>query len=244
MKNSDGGFYITLQLKTDLHVGSKVKENTILAYDKKSFSGRVGDGKQLAYNMGCMTKVAIMTTEDGFEDSGKCSETLTKTMSTDIVVMKDIDLPPSTNVLYIAKKGQQITEGEPVLIFQNAYDEEDANLLLKQLNNEDGDVSEIGRNTIKSKVTGTIADIKIYRTVEKDELSDSLKKIVNKQESEINKLKKLADNAENDVQFFPTEKLPTVGKLKNVDGVKIEIYMKYHDEMSVGKIYCPFTIAI
>ena len=244
MKNSDGGFYITLQLKTDLHVGSKVKENTILAYDKKSFSGRVGDGKQLAYNMGCMTKVAIMTTEDGFEDSGKCSETLTKTMSTDIVVMKDIDLPPSTNVLYIAKKGQQITEGEPVLIFQNAYDEEDANLLLKQLNNEDGDVSEIGRNTIKSKVTGTIADIKIYRTVEKDELSDSLKKIVNKQESEINKLKKLADNAENDVQFFPTEKLPTVGKLKNVDGVKIEIYMKYHDEMSVGKLYCPFTIAM
>ena len=236
MKNSDGGFYITLQLKTDLKVGSKVKENTILAYDKKSFSGRVGDGKQIAYNMGCMTKVAIMTTEDGFEDSGKCSETLTKTMATDIVVMKPIELPASTNVLYIAKKGQQVTEGEPILIFQNAYDEEDANLLLKQLNNEDGDVSEIGRNTVKSKVTGTIADIKIYRTVDKDELSDSLKKIVNKNESEINRLKKIADNAENDVQFASAEKLPTVGKLKNVDGVLIEIYMKYHDEMCVGKL--------
>lgn len=234
MKNSDGGYYISLQLKTDLHVGSKVKENTILAYDKKSFSGRIGDGKQITYNMGCMTKVAIMTTEDGFEDSGKCSNTLTKTMSTDITVMKPVELPASTNVLYIAKKGQHITEGEPVLIFQNAYDEDDANLLLKQLNNEDGDVSEIGRNVVKSKVTGVIADIKIYRTVDKDQLSESLRKVVNKQESEINKLKKIAENAENDVQFPSTDTLPAVGKLKNVDGVLIEIYMKYHDEMSVG----------
>ena len=185
MKNSDGGFYITLQLKTDLKVGSKVKQNTILAYDKKSFSNRVGDGKQVAYNIGCLSKVAILTTEDGFEDSGMCSEWLTKTMSSDIVVEKDINLPASTNILYIAKKGQEVTEGDPILIFQNAYDEEDANLLLKQLNNEDGDVSEIGRNTIKSKVTGIISDIKVYRTVEKDELSESLKKIVSKQESEV-----------------------------------------------------------
>ena len=47
MKNSDGGFYITLKLKTDLKVGAKVKENTILAYDEKSFSKRIGDNKQL-----------------------------------------------------------------------------------------------------------------------------------------------------------------------------------------------------
>ena len=234
MKNSDGGFYITLQLKTDLKVGSKVKQNTILAYDKKSFSNRVGDGKQVAYNIGCLSKVAILTTEDGFEDSGMCSEWLTKTMSSDIVVEKDINLPASTNILYIAKKGQEVTEGDPILIFQNAYDEEDANLLLKQLNNEDGDVSEIGRNTIKSKVTGIISDIKVYRTVDKDELSESLKKIVSKQESEVNRLKKIADKAENEVQFDSDGKLPAVGKLKAVDGVLIEIYMKYNDQMSVG----------
>ena len=28
--------------------------------------------------------------------------------------------------------------------------------------------------------------------------------------------------------------MPQVGKLKNVDGVLIEIYMKYHDKLSVG----------
>jgi hypothetical protein len=233
MKNSDGGFYITLQLKTDLKVGQSVKEDTILAYDKKSFSNSIGLG-QVSYNMGCLTKVAILTTEDGYEDSGVCSEWLSETMSSDIVVMKDLSLSPMTNVLYLAKKGQIVQEGEPVLIFQNAFDEDDANILIKNLNNEDGDVTEIGRNTIKSKVTGIISDIKIYRTCEIEELSESLKKIVLANEREIKSIKKIADQASNESHFDSTEKLPQVGKLKNVDGILIEIYMKYHDKLSVG----------
>lgn len=236
MKNSDGGFYIPLQLVTDLKVGSKVKEDTILAYDKKSFSNKVGDESQLAYNLGCVAKVAIMTTEDGYEDSSIVSEWLSDAMATDIVVMKDINLPPQTEILKMPKKGDHIVEGEPMLIFQNAYDEEDANLLLKALNNDEDAVSEIGRNTINAKVTGVIQDVKIYRTVELDELSDSLKKIVSAREREIKKYSSIANKAENDTNslFDPAEKLDHNGKLKNVDGVRIEIFMKYHDKLSVG----------
>ena len=79
---------VTLQLKTDLKVGQRVKEDTILAYDKKSFSNRVGDGSQVAYNLGCITKLAIMTSEDGFEDSGIASEWLSEAMASNIVVSK------------------------------------------------------------------------------------------------------------------------------------------------------------
>lgn len=236
MKNSDGGFFVTLQLKTDLKVGQSVKENQILAYDNKSFSGRVGSG-QIAYNMGCLTKVAIMSTEDGFEDSGICSEWLSEAMASNIVVCKDITLPASTNILFIANKGQAVTEGEPVLIFQNAYDDKDANILLKNLNDEDGDVSEIGRMVIKSKVTGRISDIKIYRTCDIDDnMSDSMKKIITSYERDVNKLKKIANECSNSDQVQLTEagKLPPTGKLKHVDGVRIEIYMEYHDKLSVG----------
>lgn len=236
MKNSDGGFYIPLQLITDLKVGDKVKENTILAYDKKSFSKKVGDGRQLAYNLGCIAKIAIMSTEDGYEDSAIISEWLSEAMASNIVVMKDINLPAKTEILKFPKKGDPIIEGEPMLIFQNPYDEEDANALLKALNNDEDAVSEIGRSVIKSKVTGVIQDVKIYRTVDNEDLSDSLRKIVSDKEKEINKLKKIADNAENDTTslFDPSDKLEPNGKLKNVDGVRIEIYMKYHDKLSVG----------
>ena len=236
MKNSDGGFFVTLQLKTDLKVGNTVKQGQILAYDSKSFSNRVGSG-QVAYNMGCLTKVAIMTTEDGFEDSGICSEWLSEAMASNIVVSKPITLPASTNILFIAKKGQAVTEGEPILIFQNAYDDKDANILLKNLNDEDGDVSEIGRNVIKSKVTGRISDIKIYRTCDIDDnMSESMKKIITSYERDVNKLKKISMQCENkdNVQLTEAGKLPPIGKLKHLDGVLIEIYMEYHDKLSVG----------
>ena len=208
-----------------------------MAYDEKSFSKRIGDNKQLAYNLGCIAKLCIITSEDGFEDSGKASEWLSEAMSSDIVEVSTIDLSGSTNVLYLCKVGDEVQEGDPIMIFQNAYDEEDANLLLKNLNDDDGYVSEIGRNTVKSKVTGHISDIKIYRTIDMEEItSDSLRKIVTKRENEIKKYKKIADMAENDTYatFDPVEKLPPSGKLKNLDGVRIEIYMEYHDKLSVG----------
>ena len=236
MKNSDGGFFVTLKLKTDLKVGNSIKEGQILAYDNKSFSGRVGSG-QISYNMGCLTKVAIMTTEDGFEDSGVISEWLSEAMSSNIVVCKDVTLAAATNILYLVKKGQAVTEGDPILIFQNAYDDKDANILLKNLNDEDGDVSEIGRQVVKSKVTGRISDIKIYRTCDIDEnMSDSMNKIITDYERNINKLKKVANSCVNSdsVQLTEAGKLPPVGKLKHVDGVRIEIYMEYHDKLSVG----------
>ena len=233
VKNSDGGFYLELHLVTDLKEGSKVKEGQLVAWDKKSFSKKIGL-KQLSYNIGCLAKIAIMTNEDGFEDSGVCSEWLSEAMASNIVNMKDINLPANTNILYIAKVGQEIAEGEPLLIFQNAFEDEDANMLLKNLSIEDGDISTIGRTSINSKVTGYVSDIKVYRTCELSELSDSLLKIFKEKENKINKLKKLAKNSLTEIHFDPIEKLEQTGKLKATDGVLIEIYTRMHDKLSVG----------
>ena len=234
MKNSDGGFYITLQLKTDKKVGDKFKTGEILAWDKKSFSKTIGQ-RQLSYNTGALCKVAVMSTEDGFEDSGTCSEWLSETMGSDIVLMKPIVLPCSTNILSICKKGQKIREGEPLLIFQNAFDDEDANLLLKTLSVDDGDITTIGRSVVKSKVTGEITDIKIYRTCEIKDMSESLQKIVKGREREVQKLKSIAAVAESDVQFDSVGKMNATGKMKNAENsVLIEFYMKYHDRMGAG----------
>jgi hypothetical protein len=235
MKNSDGGFYITLQLTTDKKVGQSVKQGEILAWDKKSFSKNIGKGNQLAYNNGALAKVAVLSTEDSFEDSGVCSEWLSRIMASNIVVMKSIVLPASTNVLSIVKKGQKVKEGDPILIFQNAFDENDANVLLKNLSIDDGDITTIGRNIVKSKVTGDIADIKVYRTCEIKDMSDSLQKIFKGKESQIKKLKSIAIDSETEVYFDSTSKLSPTGKLKNAENsVLIEIYMRYYDIMAPG----------
>ena len=81
-KNSDGGFYITLKLDTDLKVNSIFKKDDILAYDKSSFSNKIGESDNPSYNIGVLAKVAIMNTDEGFEDAGIISSSMAKKLAT------------------------------------------------------------------------------------------------------------------------------------------------------------------
>lgn len=235
-KNSDGGFYITLKLDTDLKAGSRFKKGDIIAYDKSSFSNKNGEDDNLSYNIGVLAKIAILNTDEGFEDSTAISNWLSEAMATDVVVEKDKDLSKNTNVYSMVKVGQEIQEGDPLIIFQNSFDEKDANFLLKNITDSDY-VSDLGRVKLKSKYTGVIQDIKIYRTCEFDEMSDSLKKIVKEYESNIKKVKKIYKQygTPGENLLDPDYKMQPTGIMKNnPDGVKIVFYIKYNDKLSVG----------
>ncbi len=243
-KNSSGGFFTTIKLDTNLKVGSTFKENEILAYDKLSFSNKIGNGDNLSYNLGSLVKIAILNTDEGYEDSTIISDWLSSAMSSEVVVKKEITLPKNTNIYKMAKVGQPIQEGEPLVIFQNAFDEEDVNILLKNLSGDESEISELGRISIKSKITGIVQDIKMYRTVEKDEMSDSLKKQFNNYEKPIKELKKVIEKhkVSNPVNLEPDYKLEPIGKLKNAkDSILIEFYLKYEDRMSVGDKLIDFS---
>src|SRR5699024_1168699 len=161
-KNSSSGFYVTLKLDTDLKPGKTFKAGEILAYDKTSFSRDVGATDNLAYDIGTIAKVAIMNTDEGYEDSAIISEKLSEDMASDIVLMcpnHPIVLAKDTNIYNLVKKGQHVEEGDPLLIVQRPYDEEDANILLKKLVDDPEEISDLGRIPIRSKVTGTVQDI-------------------------------------------------------------------------------------
>lgn len=238
-KNSSSGFYQILKLDTDLKEGQRIKKGQIIAYDKLSFSDDFGATNNIAYNIGTMCKFAALMTDEGFEDSAIISSHLSDAMTSDIVLQIDKVFDKNTNIYNMVKKGQKIEEGDTLLIAQASYDEEDINTLLRNLTaDDDSDITELGRIPIKSKVTGWVQDIKIYRTVDIEELSPTLQKIVNDYERGINKKKKEmekygVDNI--DINLGSTGKLPPIGRLKNVDnGVKIEFYLKYEDKMKVG----------
>lgn len=235
-KCSDGGFYITIKLDTDYKVGNKFKKGDILAYDRISYSDKLGEDDNLAYNLGVLAKVAIMNTDEGFEDSTSTSYWLSEAMETEVVAKRDVSLSKDTNIYDIVKIGQKIQEGDPFIIFQNSFDEKDANALLKSITDEDY-ASDLGRQRIKSHYTGVIQDIKIYHTCEFDDLSDSLKKIVKQYEDRIRKTKKIYEkyNAGGSNVLDPIGKIPQTGIMKNIqDGVLIEFYMMYTDKFGVG----------
>jgi hypothetical protein len=236
-KNSSSGFFVTLKLDTDLKEGQKIKQGQLLAYDKKSFDPTIGPDDNPSYCVGTLAKCALMDNDEGFEDSAVITEALSEAMTSDIVVPKQISIPKSTNVYNIIQKGQKIEEGDTLMIMQSPFDEEDANTLLKNLVGDEEDISDLGRVKIKSKVTGIVQDIIIYRTVELEELSESLQKLCKKYESNIKSrkgvMKKYSINQEEEL---PADyKLDPIGKLKGCpDGVVIIFYLKYEDKMSIG----------
>ena len=227
-KNSDGGFYISLKLDTDLKEGKLFKKNDILAYDMSSYSKDFGTGK-LTYNIGKLSKIAIMYTDEGFEDSASVSAKLAKEMSSDIVVKVEALLDKSDIVLFDLPTNSNVIEGQKIFTYVNAVDDPDAEKVLNKLITDKVAVESLGNININSKVTGVLQDIKVYSTVPTSEMSESLKKFVEKIYRKEDKFLKAVNKP------LPERVLKPIGKLKNSeDKVLIEFYMKYTDDLSVG----------
>ena len=237
-KNSDGGYYVPLKLEKypELKVGSKVKKNQILAYDPYSFSNSLGESDNMSYNIGKLVKVAVINTDEGFEDSGFCTERLSQAMATRVIEKEEHVIDKDANVFYIAKVGQQVEVEDNLIVWQDPHEEEDANTLLRIMGKDKTDISELGRKTIKSEMSGTVVDIKIYRTVEIEDLSPSLQEIVKEYEKPINELKaKLESEGISSKDLPATYKLAPTGKLKKAqEAIYIEFYLEYKDSVAVG----------
>jgi hypothetical protein len=239
-KNGGGGFYISNTKISELKKGDKFKKGDIVAKNGEYFTG---DKSNTEYVIGNLTKVAIHSGYYTFEDSSIATEKFCQEMTSYITMKKEVILGPNTNVDYIVKKGQAIKTGEPFIIFEQSYDEKEANELLAKLGDElQEKITKLSKNYIKSKYTGFVEDIKIYYTCEKEEMSPSLQKVVKDYKGSIKSredtLKKYFKDTPSDIILPPTDTIETKdGKVKGVDvgnGILIEFYVKYEDELGVG----------
>lgn len=242
-KNSDGGFFITIKLDTfkNYKKGDSIKAGDIVAYDKSSYSDTVGIGN-LAYNIGTLTKIAIMHTDKGFEDSAIISQDLSKKMASEIVLQVDVLMDAKDIDIQCVEIGKQLHEGEVIMSYRAALEDQDATDIINKMvqKNAGSDskelMDEIGKIKVKSKVTGKLQDIKVYSTIPTSEMSKSLASFVNKYNGPVDKMKsKLSKLGIDGSQYGTSGVLPPVGKLKHCEGkVLVEFYIKYHDKMSVG----------
>ena len=242
-KNSDGGFFITIKLETfkNYKKGDSIKAGDIVAYDKSSYSDTVGIGN-LAYNIGTLTKIAIMHTDKGFEDSAIISQDLSKKMASEIVLQVDVLMDAKDIDIQCVEVGKELHEGEVIMSYRAALEDQDATDIINKMvqKNAGSDskelMDEIGKIKVKSKVTGKLQDIKVYSTIPTSEMSKSLASFVNKYNGPVDKMKsKLSKLGIDGSQYGTSGVLPPVGKLKHCEGkVLVEFYIKYHDKMSVG----------
>lgn len=235
-KNSDGGFYTSIKLEPAKGLTTRVKKGQLIAYDPKSYTVNCGYDDSATYNQGTLAKIAIITSDKGFEDSCIVSSYISDALSSSVIMEVPVTLSKNTNIFNMVKVGDAVQEGDPLLIIQNTFEDDDVNILLRNLVDDEDTVTSLGRIPIKSHNTGIIEDIVISRTCELDEMSPSLKKIVTEYErKKNNKAKQIAKYDDNLAKQYSAQKLEQEGKLKGVeDGVLIQIFVAYKDDFSVG----------
>lgn len=240
-KDASGGTHIVNQLYSEMKVGQKIKEGHIIAYNKDFFEPDMND--DLTLKFGPLLRLCVIHSPSNFEDSVEIAHSVSKRMATEVVDLKDITMPYQSVVHYFAKIGDKIKSGDPIMIFDEADNEESAELLRKLTKDESTieELLESSRDVVKSTYDGEIVDIKIYTTVAKEDLTPSMQKMI----SEINKLGKVkqkqlidagVEDPNTDITF--NEKVNDKnGKVKGVyvgKGVMIEYYIKYVDDFSVS----------
>lgn len=240
-KNGGGGFYMINKLTSDLKVGNTFKAGQILASDDKFFQ-RAGLDESI-YRNGVLAKIAMAAGYFTYEDSAMITEKLSKDLATEVAMKETFVLGKNSNVEFFAKRGQHVEVGDPLMIFDESYSDDTINKLLASLSDESrDDVENIGRVPLKAKHSGIIEDVKVYYTVEMDELSPSLQKFINtinapliKREKAINKHTKVSDT---NIILEPTRKVDAkYGKVKGVDvgeGVLIEFYINHEVDCGIG----------
>jgi hypothetical protein len=172
-----------------------------------------------------------------------------------MVFLKQATLGKNSNVDYICKKGDHIMVGDPLISFDTSYEDDSVNDLLAKLSDDaKASIMNNARNIIPSKYSGVIEDIKIYSTVEPEEMSPTLKKIVTSYWRSINRKKEFIQKYDNSegickggILFTETTKriepdgFGIVKGQKLEDGVLIEFYIKHSENLEIGSKIANFT---
>lgn len=255
VKNAGGGFYLSNVLKTNLKLGDSFKKDSVIAYHKDFFKNSKFNNCRM--NVGTLSKVAIMSTYNTYEDATFITEKLSQAASTEMCFLKQIVIGKNSNVHYIAKKDDEIDVGDTLVQFDTSYDDSELNNLLSNLSELDKSrVLEDSKNSIKSKYSGKIIDIKMYSTVPLSDLSPSLRKIFEKYYSGIRKRNRLLEEADPESKNSvvkcgilcsePTKEV-TPNKFGNVkgqravDSVLIEFYIQHSEPLEVGSKIANYT---
>lgn len=254
-KNASAGFYVEYQLVCEKKVGDKVKKNEVVAYNNSAFKRNKHDGS-VSMRLGKLVKVAIFSGWDIYEDSGPVNMKTSNNMATTMVDAIAVTLNKNSYIDYMAKIGDKVNTADPLIKFDEAGDPEQNSLINSIREDLRESVIADSITTKKSKHTGVISDIKIYVTVDEDELSPSLKKIVSDYNKKINaKIKTLSKFTNiDDTDYYksgfmitesPNKVIPDAnGKVKGEkvdEGVLIIFYVKYTDVLKKGDKLCGET---
>ena len=178
VRNSANAFYLANELQiVPTLVGQTFKKDEVLAYHPKYFKYSKMNG--LRYAIGPLTKMAIMSSYNTYEDSGICTEKLAEQMKTSVVYQEQGRFRRTNNIVSMVKIGDEVGIGDPLIKYEVTNEDDELAKFLSKLSEESAAIlEEETKDEVRSKHAGKVIDIKVYTLLPPEDLSPSLGKIV------------------------------------------------------------------
>lgn len=234
--NGGGGFYTTQSVViNNFKKGDKVKKGDIIIYNDKFFKPDIYS-KQVEWKIGVLANVALIDCGTTMEDSSVLTPKISKQLEFEPVHVRDIVLKKDTRVHKYASIGTELLSTDILLAFDESemtddmfggIDETAVDLLTK-----------LNRITPKAKFTGKVVKIEAYHKCNTDEMSKSIRAIVNS----INKPKELKEeltkNCDNSDSFHSHSKVVQSDRigLNDItdDNIILRFYIQQKTDMNAG----------
>ncbi len=232
LRNGGSGIYLPNTLECLYRKGESFKAGYVLIRSNEWFHG---DRNESSISFGCLAKTSLITSHRTNEDSSTMRRGFGNDLAASLIDKKSVVLGKYAVITRIAKVGDFIKAGDPVIVFENVFGDTTGavSAMVQRIKEEEGDDSDDYKNVPSSKHSGTIIDIEILYTSPVEELGDDVKKLVKKHIS--------ADNARNKILLSSISDKDSLD-IKYVGPTEINNGMIGGEHVDEGDIIIKFTI--
>ena len=171
---------------TRLQAGDKFKSGDAIAYNENFFSPDPLDPNTVLWKAGVLVRTAIMEATDTYEDSSVISERIAEELSTNKTHVRYLFFDFDQTVKNLVNVGDAV---DPESILCTIEDSVTAD---NDLFSEDAldTLRLLSANTPRAKYSGTVERIEILYYGDKEDMSDSLRALVNQSDKELARRRK------------------------------------------------------
>ncbi|MBN22758.1 MAG: hypothetical protein CL678_15845 [Bdellovibrionaceae bacterium] len=178
---------------TDLKEGDKVVKGDILAFNTGYFARDPINPKTVAWKAGILVTTAFLESPDTLEDSCAISEKVAEQMTTQTTKIKNVVVKFDQVIHNLVKPGVKLdlssilcTIEDPVTANSDLFDEDSLDTLRM-----------LSAQTPRAKFVGTVERIEIYYNGDKEDMSESLRELSVKSDTQIRKRYKVQGRGNN-----------------------------------------------
>lgn len=178
-----GGLTIPHDIVCEYKIGDTFKENDVICYNSGYFEKDVLNPKNVVWKSGILVKTVLYESSQTLEDASAISKRLSEKLSTKTTKVKTLVVTFDQQVRNIINVGDHVEADTTLCIIEdsvtsnsNLFDEESLNTL-KLLS---------GQSPL-AKEKGVIDKIEVFYNGDKEDMSESLRELVNKTDRELSK---------------------------------------------------------